>query len=548
MSQPSTTPAPPLSNVRETLESLIIAFVLALIFRAFIVEPFVIPTGSMAPTLLGAHTHYVCPDCGYAFDVNYSSPRNDDVIYSPTVLDFDVHCPNCGFLVAPRGPANPNVPIPDPRSVQSVDYGDRILVLKYAYLIAQPQRWDVVVFKAPADPDKYHYTQNYIKRLVGLPGEKLQVLDGGLYVSQDHGATWTIQTRPRVVQDALWRIVYDNDYYPQQLQRSQGGVRELPWKQPWQIEAGSGWNLGKDASDGRVFQFDNSSGFGTIQFNPTAVQTGQTLTDYLAYDLGANADNNRRPGPEGEGSPDDRQRNPVSDLKLSLTYCRADKGGGPLRMELKKLEDTFVAEITPTTASIFHDSPAGRKLIGQPVPFDGAAGHSHVIDFINVDYKVTLRIDGVDVITSTPQDYAPDVNRLLAAWHENTRLPSPSVSISAINQASTISHLSLWRNIYYTNDTRRQPGLFWGTPGNPVQLGTDEFFVMGDNSLISADARYWDRRIEIPEEDLDVDAGRVPARFMLGKAFFVYWPAGQRIFGPNGYAIIPDFGDMRFIH
>ena len=75
MSQASTKTGPAVSNVRETLESLIIAFVLALIFRAFIVEPFVIPTGSMAPTLLGAHTRYVCPDCGFQFDVNYSGRR-----------------------------------------------------------------------------------------------------------------------------------------------------------------------------------------------------------------------------------------------------------------------------------------------------------------------------------------------------------------------------------------------------------------------------------------------------------------------------------------
>ena len=40
-------------SVRETIESIIIAFVLAFVFRAFVVEAFVIPTGSMAPTLLG---------------------------------------------------------------------------------------------------------------------------------------------------------------------------------------------------------------------------------------------------------------------------------------------------------------------------------------------------------------------------------------------------------------------------------------------------------------------------------------------------------------
>jgi hypothetical protein len=80
-----------------------------------------------------------------------------------------------------------------------------------------------------------------------------------------------------------------------------------------------------------------------------------------------------------------------------------------------------------------------------------------------------------------------------------------------------------------------------------MHLGKDEYFVLGDNSLISGDARYWSRPIELPFEELSVEPGRVPGRFMLGKAFFVYWPAGYRLAGSN-VNIVPDFGDMRFIH
>src|SRR4051794_31740732 len=59
-------------NIKETIESILVAFILAFIFRAYVVEAFVIPTGSMAPTLLGAHMRYQCVDCGYRFTVNYS--------------------------------------------------------------------------------------------------------------------------------------------------------------------------------------------------------------------------------------------------------------------------------------------------------------------------------------------------------------------------------------------------------------------------------------------------------------------------------------------
>src|SRR6476660_8563493 len=73
------------ANIKETIESIIVAFILAFIFRAFVVEAFVIPTGSMAPTLLGAHMRFRCPDCGYQFDVNYSpAPSGTDDLYIPS--------------------------------------------------------------------------------------------------------------------------------------------------------------------------------------------------------------------------------------------------------------------------------------------------------------------------------------------------------------------------------------------------------------------------------------------------------------------------------
>ena len=64
-------------STRETIESIVIAFILAFVFRAFIVEAYRIPTGSMAPTLYGAHRTTICPDCGYeyAYEVQTDGTR-----------------------------------------------------------------------------------------------------------------------------------------------------------------------------------------------------------------------------------------------------------------------------------------------------------------------------------------------------------------------------------------------------------------------------------------------------------------------------------------
>src|SRR5271155_2584057 len=61
---------------RETIESVIIAFVLAFLFRTFEAEAFVIPTGSMAPTLMGKHKDLECPMCHYRYQAN-ASDQND---------------------------------------------------------------------------------------------------------------------------------------------------------------------------------------------------------------------------------------------------------------------------------------------------------------------------------------------------------------------------------------------------------------------------------------------------------------------------------------
>src|SRR2546430_4562833 len=59
-------------SMREVVDTIVIVVVLVLLLKSFLAEAFVIPTGSMATTLLGYHKVITCPDCGHQFEVNLS--------------------------------------------------------------------------------------------------------------------------------------------------------------------------------------------------------------------------------------------------------------------------------------------------------------------------------------------------------------------------------------------------------------------------------------------------------------------------------------------
>src|SRR5262249_60109346 len=89
--------------VRRFLETILLALCALLLVRALVTEPYGVPTGSMAPTLLGHHRAVACPRCGYV--VRVGSP-GDPADPQPTHL-AGAACPNCGC--ADLGPDRPPV-------------------------------------------------------------------------------------------------------------------------------------------------------------------------------------------------------------------------------------------------------------------------------------------------------------------------------------------------------------------------------------------------------------------------------------------------------
>ncbi len=149
----------PPSALRRFLNSLALGICLLLLVHAFFLETFEIPTGSMAPTLLGHHRSGVCPRCGFLVKVGRAHTAAAGVGERHYAHSW---CPNCGSGSLGLGKE------PETR-------GDQVLVNTSLYALRRPRRWEVVVLRM--------FGKTFIKRLIGLGGEEIELVDGDIYVN-----------------------------------------------------------------------------------------------------------------------------------------------------------------------------------------------------------------------------------------------------------------------------------------------------------------------------------------------------------------------------
>ena len=487
-------------SIMETIESLVIAFILAFVFRAFVVEAFVIPTGSMADTLRGAHFSLTCPKCGYSYNFGFDPrrygykkgsipPHPLNVIPNRLRPGSIPICPLCGEPF-------------DQSDRYWVSNGDRILVLKYIYQFIEPARWDVVVFKNPEDP-----REHFIKRLIGRPGETIEVIDGDVYIDNQ------IQRKPDHVQKALWLKAFDNDYQPEDshLERTR--------RQPFQIPAGTAaWRIDQPK---HLFEFDGAEKFQTLIFNQSRLNR---VANFCAYN-----------------GPASRNGFIASDLKLSFVLTRrGDKG--QVAVQLGKYGRIYSGVINfDGTCTIFNGQPGSEmnpdKIIKQAKFQPLIKDRSVTVSFAIVDHTWQLTLGDNKLIEIGPSD--PD------QWsYSRGRHLLPSAALSGRGDAFTLEHITLHRDTHYTNSGGGTIGR--GTEGNPITLEKDQFFVMGDNSPLSHDSRFWTG----PSlgNGKTYRTGTVPRDYVVGKAFFVYWPSGYRPTSSIRIPFIPNVGKMRFIY
>lgn len=623
---PTTTDAPVVQShaVRETVESIVIAFVLAFLFRTFEAEAFVIPTGSMAPTLMGRHKDVECAKCGQRFRVSASEeepdanepaqmpwgggPSSGDGSHREIVAG---ECPNCRYVM----PMTPNLPrqVLGSRSSEDVESqtsynGDRILVNKYIYAFAQPRRWDIVVFKYPGDAQ-----MNYIKRLVGLPNETVRIFQGDLFVGPEEASDqgdFEIARKPPDKVLAMRQLVHDTNYEPGELIDAGwplrwGAVDSIP-SDGWKIESSG---AGKDVVPRMVFEGDGAepawlryrhfvpndaiwqavdaarrrgtpSDSALLREQLASAARPNLVMDFNAYNTGVQrwqAEQRMRAGQrhalEADGSK--LGIHWVGDLMVEADV-EVEAAKGELLLDLVEAGKHFTCRIDLATGQATLKAEGDDDFAPVAQTPLSKAGTFHVA-LANFDDQLLLWVDDKLIPFDASTTY--DANLVFGSRQQivpRTSETDPGdlapVGIGARGAKLAITRVQVWRDIYYIASSHRtlrpsepvhdfeRPSAvdFARLPFDPqtwdafderrhvdFPLGDDQFFVMGDNSAASSDARLWAGGSGRGRPGGDY----LERRLLIGKALSVYWPhSWNRIPGtPIPFPLFPNVEDMRLV-
>jgi signal peptidase I len=342
----------------------------------------------------------------------------------------------------------------EPAIIGRGDWGDRLLVDRFAYVFSDPERYDIVVFKYPLSR-----LVNYVKRAIGLPGERVLIFRGQIYAAPGGGldpaaeikrSDFKITRKPDAVQEAVFR---NNPVIPAEDSEDLDSSKFFRHWEP---------------GGGPVPAFDGASkGIGV-----TAPKDGERLF---------------------------RTKNPITDARHDPKAADAKgKGGGTERVGDVRISVSVTPKDCESVILEIHDP----VLPGQPLRLEcGVEGRGNTrllkgqtdlsppgfanvkiengerakIQFQNADQRLVVRIDGKEVARA---DY------------EVVPVDSPAMDRDALvkvgvrSGGASFTELGLERDLFYTKFDRVK---------DEFAVPAGNYLMLGDNSPNSLDARGWKR-------------------------------------------------------
>lgn len=390
-------------------------------------------------------------------------------------------------------------------------WGDRVFVDKFCYQFRDPQRWEPVVFRYPlkrSDP--------YVKRCIGLPGEQVLIAQGDIYLRRNDGTGIELLTKSPAAREVLWLPL----------------LRGLDSQKEW---VGNFLRQGDiEFKDGEVLL-----GKGGSAIFPRG--SGDTPGNVVDHD--ASFGDSGTP-PESFG------RNVCGDLRARLRVKLGPDGAFVVR--IVRDSDQYALLLQPgsgacTLTHTLEDGTQRKLAAGQTRGWSLPAGEFMDVEFAIADGVLSARVDDnnleqtvgtplLDALRNRDKQRRLDLSgmdaaRLAGADPAGGR--TARIELTADGGGATVRVRGIERDIYYRGRVLPERNAPAEMPFG-VNLAGDQYFVLGDNSPGSKDARAWIRAILRLKDgtqvsgDLD-DGGQELAVMLAGAGENGEWTAMQKL-------------------
>jgi hypothetical protein len=435
-----------------------VAYSTAYVARATLAEAFAISSGSMALALIGEHTEVVCAGCRFEFLVGVTQLVETDPFGARRVAEAEAVCPNCGQKQVLR------------RDTIKINGSDRIVVDK----TRSARRWDLVAYplKVPsaADPEQTEDVM-YVHRLVGLPGEKFEIIGGEIFVNDRIACK-----KPFVASDA-WARISDTRYRTDEPDELEHRWTVSAGEPHWSRNSDGGWTL--DNPDKRRCEL-SLMGPRDARLSYNAVEVpGRPDEHPLQRDFRVTCD------VEGTGEDDSLELSWRFGERTATLRLRVKFDGG-FQLIGKRNDQTTAEAVSRLKGRI-----NGRRSIA----FAVRDGWAYVFD--------RNRFAAETEIGPT--------NSLEMRREIEGKLEPAELVIRSSASRLVIHRITVDADIYY-RAADEMPRATSELPAGPLFLTEDQCFVLGDNSLRANDARFH---------------GPVDWASVQGVARWCYWPPGR---------------------
>jgi signal peptidase I len=386
---------------------------------------------------------------------------------------------------------------------------DRILVDKTRYEITDPERWDIAVFRYPI-----RTRQNYVKRIVGVPEDRLRVAGGNIYQVAPGSdgtdpAALTSLPRPQQVQAQHWKEIFPARMAVQSQTRILDNAlsgRGGEWRE----------------EDGSLIVKPRSERASAVLGYPGPNDSGLVNLVWDGYPVSVARQIKESPevlGIQPESIQDVRARFAVTpQSKLNALAVRLAISGRSLpRRE-------FRLDVQDGQGRLVVEEDDKEVLASEPFEARFESGRATAVEFVHLDDHLTASIDGIRVAELDTGAF----KTLVAIFPRSSEAGAGAtlrIDLKS-DREIRVDDLRIDRDLHYLPSmTSQREGTI-----EVIEVPPDHFFMMGDNTLQSVDSRDWTA----------ITVGRTPEGQLVNPATH---PEAERLAGNMRAISLDDYPD-----